>query len=165
MVVCPLPSWWFTPSPARCGSDAAAVEAFSSRQIRVVIGEWSLGTCGMWGAHPATLVSPDFLYAFYGAAKSMFAAAGVEADFFWTGVVRTGGYDPTLYAEGGEGSRRQLLREMAGLAAHGGWAEYNRYVLDVRTAAPPDYLLTVVHPLLTGTFSTCTRRRRPTTSS
>ena len=124
-----------------CGSDAAAIDAFSSRGVRVVVGEWSLGTCGMWGAHPATIVEPDFLYAFYGAAKSMFAAHGVEADFFWTGVVRTGGYDPTRYVSSGAGSRRQLLREMRELSDHGGWAEYNQYVIDVDAPAPADYLL------------------------
>jgi len=123
-----------------CGSDAAAVDAYSSRGIRVVVGEWSLGTCGMWGAHPATIVAPDFLFAFYAAAKSMFAAHGVEADYFWTGVVRTGGYDPTLYVAGDD-DKRTLLREMKGLESHGGWAEYNRYVIDAGTPAPPDYLL------------------------
>ena len=85
-----------------CGPDAAVMARYRDAGVRFVVGEWSLGTCGMYGAHPATIVDPDFLYAFYGASRSAFCASGAEADFFWT-AVPDGGTTPGL--RGGPGSR------------------------------------------------------------
>ena len=61
--------------------------------VRFVVGEWSLGTCGMWGSHPHTLSDPDFLYTWHASATSSFVSHGAEADFFWSATVRAGGHD------------------------------------------------------------------------
>lgn len=122
-----------------CYGDRAVIERFTSRGLRVVVGEWSLGTCAMWGAHPSTISDPDFLYAFFASARSTFAGAGAEADFFWTAIVPTGGYDPTRYAKDkdgggsiGIGTRASVLRRLEKMAEEDDvWITNNAYV------APP----------------------------
>ena len=71
-----------------CVGDAAVIARYRQQRIRVVVGEWSVGTCGMYGSHPATITDPDFLYALHAAAKSTFYAAGAEADYFGRGRSR-----------------------------------------------------------------------------
>ncbi|KAL1495343.1 hypothetical protein AB1Y20_016713 [Prymnesium parvum] len=128
-----------------CGDDGGVLAEYERRRVPFVIGEWSLGTCGMWGDHPATLTDPDFLYTFFAAARSTFVAHGARADFFWTAVVRTDGYDPTAYASDPQkpGSRAAVMREAREMAQTAGWAAQNQYVAPIEHAEPlrEDYLL------------------------
>ena len=95
-----------------------------------------------YGAHPLTLTQPDFLYAFYAAARSTFVAAGAEGDFFWTGLVPPSRYDPTQYAESGRGSRASVLEELAAVAARSpSWREQSQFVSSPGTPVDDDYLI------------------------
>ena len=58
--------------------DGKSIAKYTSRGLRVVVSEWSVGTCGMWGNHPETLTDPDFLYAFFASTRSTFVANGAE---------------------------------------------------------------------------------------
>ena len=124
-----------------CGPDAAVMARYRDAGVRFVVGEWSLGTCGMYGSHPATIVDPDFLYAFYGASRSAFCASGAEADFFWAAVLRTGGYDPTAYAAAGPGSRAAIEAELRAAMAGDGWRRANAWSSPPLEPVGDDYLL------------------------
>ena len=114
-----------------CHGDAAVLNAYTDLGIKVIVGEWSLGTCQMWGVHPQTIGDVDFLYAMYASAKSTFYTSGAVADYFWTASIATGGYDPTLYKEEGGGSRGSVLAELSPLSHDFAWAAQNAYI------APP----------------------------
>ena len=43
-----------------CGSDAEVLAKYQDRKVPYIIGEWSIGTCNMWGTHPATIVDPEY---------------------------------------------------------------------------------------------------------
>lgn len=125
-----------------CNGDAAQIARYRQFHVRTIVGEWSLGTCQMWGAHPQTISDPDFLYAFFAAAKSAFAGAGAEGDFFWTGVIATGGYDPTLFTTPGtRGSRHSILAEVEHLAQEFEWGARNAYVAHPTAGVGESYLL------------------------
>ena len=124
-----------------CGSDAPLLRSYREQGIAFVVGEWSLGSCGMWGRHPATIGDADFLYAWYASAKSAMAAGGASGDYFWSGVVRTGGYDPTVYNLRGVGSRPEVLAELRHVAGTAEWIAQNTYVADVSKPTESAYLL------------------------
>jgi len=124
-----------------CGPDAAVLKRHADAGVRFVVGEWSLGTCGMWGAHPHTLSDPDFLYTWHASATSTFVTHGAEADFFWSATVRAGGYDPTLYTPQGLGSRAAVLAELAEAAQRPEWRAANEFVASPGSAIGVDYLV------------------------
>ena len=125
-----------------CYGDASQLERYRQYHVRTIVGEWSLGTCSMYGSHPATIADPDFLYAFFASAKSTFVGAGAEGDYFWTGFIATGGYDPTLFtADGTPGARSSILSEFEYLGDDFEWDAHNAYVASPLEAVGALYLL------------------------
>lgn len=123
-------------------ADGAIIRRYREHGVRVSIGEWSLGTCGMFGTHPLTLTNPDVLFALYASARSTFVDSGADGDFFWTGLVPTAGYDPTLYTnDDGLGTRAAVEGELARVAARSAsWREQNKFVASPTAPVDADYL-------------------------
>lgn len=98
---------------------------------------------GLFSVCSQTIVDADFLYAMHAAARSTFVAMGAEADYFWTGLIATGGYDPTIYVDDptSRGSREAVLSELQAVASSSEWAAENAYVSAPADPVPPDYLL------------------------
>jgi len=107
------------------------------------VGEWSLATCNMYGQSSKLITEHDNLYAMYGAEKSSFRSANASGDFFWTGLVRTGNYDPTVYSyrTGSNGTRAAVEAILERYQADPSWVAANPYVQPPTRGALEDYLL------------------------
>jgi hypothetical protein len=124
-----------------CSDDAWQLSGWSKNNIPFIVGEWTVANCDMYGTHPGIVTDPDFLYAWYAAQKAVFRNYGVDGDYYWTGLVRTGGYDPTLYVPVGIGSRDYVEELMRALAKDRGWALNNKWKMSPLVPSPDDYLL------------------------
>jgi len=126
-----------------CRDGAAGVTPYTSKGLRTIVGEWSLASCNMYGQNTNLINDPDDLYAMYGAEKSSFRAANASGDFFWTGLVRTDGYDPTVYSTtpGSNGTRGALEALLELYQANPSWVAANPYVQPPTIPAAPAYLL------------------------
>jgi len=129
-----------------CNDDAGVISLYRSLGLRVTIGEWALGTCDMFGGHPSTLTDPDFLYAFFAASKSTFVSLGVESDYFWSGVFRDQGYDPTRYDATLPGAtaaatRESIAKEYEAACRGQEWRTDNIWSADALVPVGWDYLI------------------------
>jgi len=65
-----------------------------------------------------------------------------KGDYFWTAIIPSDGYDTTIYADQGRGSRLAVLEELQRLARESSsWQEQNRYVASPDSPIYDTYLI------------------------
>lgn len=141
-----------------CFDDAWQLGGWAHHNIPFIVGEWSIANCDMYGTHPGIIHDPDFLYAWYASQKSVFRNFGGHGDYFWTGLVQTGEYDPTVYTPEGRGSKEYVTLIMKELARDKAWQMNNKYKANSLGRTPDDYLL---HWHLAKLFVTNTSKGHP----
>ena len=124
-----------------CGPDARRHGAVPRRRRPLRCRRVVLGTCGMYRCTPSDDRRSGLFVRLLRASRSAFCASGAEADFFWTAVLRTGGYDPTAYAAAGPGSRAAIEAELRAAMEGDGWRRANAWSSPPLEPVGDDYLL------------------------
>jgi len=123
-----------------CSLDQQSATPYVAKGHKTIVGEWSLGTCNMYGQNPAVIADTDYLYALYAASKSAWRAADLTGDYFWSAFVRNDHFDPTLYNSDGNGSRAAVLSLLEMYEATPSWVTANPYQQPPTDYSQPDYL-------------------------
>jgi hypothetical protein len=124
-----------------CFDDGWQLAGWAKRNIPFIVGEWSIANCDMYGTHPGLIEDRDFMYAWYASQKSVFRNFGAGGDYFWTGVIQNGGYDPTAYNVDGKGSKEHVTQLMNELVADKVWQTNMKFQFNPLHTSPDSYLL------------------------